>query len=194
MTGSALGSFQSTGREPGGMLTQGVRRLAPAALTRRAHPAGSVTAPAWALNGLRPGIGRRTSAWIAKMKQSRIQAVDHVNLEAHIRLAEDVRRFYTEIALLDEVPCSEVDPPRLSFISERIELRVALVEKPWIEPVACRVTIAVPSLAETAELLEERRIPYEPLSGLSFTDRRLEMHDPAGNRMALKQAWPDGPF
>ncbi len=41
----AAGSFQSTGRKPGGMLTQGVRRLAPAALTRRIHPAESVTDP-----------------------------------------------------------------------------------------------------------------------------------------------------
>lgn len=128
------------------------------------------------------------------MKQSRIQAVDHVNLEAHMRLADDVRRFYTEIAMLDEVHSSETDPPRLCFKSERIELRVALVDKPWIEPVACRVMITVPSLEDTAELLEECGIPYEPLSGLSFTDRRLELHDPAGNRVALKQAWPGGPF
>lgn len=128
------------------------------------------------------------------MKPSRIQAVDHVNLEAPIRLAEDVRQFYMEIALLDEVPCSDADPPWLCFISERIELRVALLDTPQIEPVACRVTIAVSSLAEAAELLEERRVPFESLSGLSFTDRRLETHDPAGNRVALKQAWPGGPF
>ncbi len=128
------------------------------------------------------------------MRQSRIQAIDHVNLEAPIGLAEDIRRFYTEIALLDELPRSEADPPRLCFKSERIELRIALLERPWIEPVACRVMIAVPSLAETAELLEECGTPYERLSGLSFTDRRLEMHDPAGNRVALKQAWPSGPF
>ena len=36
---------QDTRREPGGMLTQEVRGLVPAALTRRTHPAGSVTDP-----------------------------------------------------------------------------------------------------------------------------------------------------
>ncbi len=43
VTESASGTFQSTGRKPGDILTQGVHRLAPAALTRRTHPAGSVT-------------------------------------------------------------------------------------------------------------------------------------------------------
>ena len=58
---SASGTFQSTWRKPGDILTfqstgckpggpgapgtQEVRRLAPAALTGRTHPAGSVTHP-----------------------------------------------------------------------------------------------------------------------------------------------------
>ena len=59
MTETASGIFQSTGRKPGDMLVQSVRRLAPAALTRRTHPAGSATDPAEARG--RPRITANSS-------------------------------------------------------------------------------------------------------------------------------------
>lgn len=128
------------------------------------------------------------------MEPSRIQAVNHVDLEAPPGLAEELRWFYAELAQLDEVICDEAEAQRLCFKSEQIELRVHLVENPRIDPVARRVTIAVLSLTEAAELLDERSLPYARVSGLLFTDRRLEMHDPAGNRVVLKQHWGDGPL
>ena len=128
------------------------------------------------------------------MKPSRIQAVAHVNIEAPFGLDEDLRWFYGEVAQLDELPCSQVEPAWLCFKSEQIELRVHLLERPCIEAVACRVTLAVPSLGEVADRLEERSVPFERLSGLSPTDRRLQTHDPAGNRVEFKQEWRMGPF
>ena len=124
------------------------------------------------------------------MKPSRIQAVDHVNLEAASGFAEDLRWFYGEVAGLEEVPGDSQAPPHLCFRSARLELRVWHVDKPRVDPIAIRVTLAVPSLAEAAEDLEERSIAYARLSGIMFTDRRLMTHDPAGNAVILKQEWP----
>jgi catechol 2,3-dioxygenase-like lactoylglutathione lyase family enzyme len=57
-----------------------------------------------------------------------------------------------------------------------------------------RVTIAVPSLAEAVQRLDERSVAYERLTGILFTDRRLQVLDPAGNRVEFKQEWGLGPF
>ena len=123
------------------------------------------------------------------MEPSRIQAVDHVNIEALPGLEDELRWFYTELAQLAEVAAPATDPPCIRFRSEQIELRVHLVPEPQVDPVACRVTITVPSLDEAAGRLDERSISYERLSGLAYTDRRLQALDPAGNRVEFKQAW-----
>ena len=128
------------------------------------------------------------------MKPSRIQAVDHVNIEAPLGLEESLRWFYGEVAQLDEVPSGTAAPARLCFESEQIELRIRLVERPEIEAVACRVTLTVPSLEDTAERLAERSLPCEHQSGIAVTDRRLQALDPAGNRVEFKQESRVGPF
>jgi len=128
------------------------------------------------------------------MEPSRIQAVDHVNLEAPYGVDEGMRWFYAEVAVLEEVSCDDPAPNRLCFISRQIELRVNFVDSPDIDPLEPRVTIFVPSLSEVAERLEERSVPYTTLTGLMYTDRRLEVHDPAGNRVVLKQETHGGVF
>ncbi len=128
------------------------------------------------------------------MEPSRIQAVDHVNLEAPYGVDEGMRWFYAEVAVLEEVSCDDPATNRLCFISRQIELRVNFVDSPDIDPLEPRVTILVPSLSEVAEQLEERSVPYTTLTGLMYTDRRLEVHDPAGNRVVLKQETHGGVF
>lgn len=117
-----------------------------------------------------------------------------MNIDAPLGLEEDLCWFYTEVGRLEEVPCAEPDPRLLCFKSARIELRIHLVERPRIDPLARRVTITVESLSDIADCLAERKVPYERLSGLTFTDRRLETHDPAGNRIEFKQGWPQAPL
>jgi hypothetical protein len=121
------------------------------------------------------------------MEESRIQAVDHVNLEARMGVEDAMRWFYGEIAGLDEVDSDSRETGRLCFKSGRIELRVSCVDTPRIDSVARRITIFVESLDDVAEYLEEHSIAYTRLSGLMYSDRRLEVHDPSGNRVALKQ-------
>ncbi len=124
------------------------------------------------------------------MKASRIQAVDHVNLEAPPRLEDKLVWFYTEVGRLDRVVDEREEPSRLCFGSAGLELRIRIVDTPRIDPLPRRLTLAVPSLAQAAELLEERRVRYVRLSGLWFTDSRLATLDPAGHRVELKQEWP----
>lgn len=124
----------------------------------------------------------------ALMDESRIQAVDHVNLEAPNGREEGLRWFYGEVAQLEEVASDGADPLRLCFKSGQIELRVHCVPSPRVEPIECRATVFVDSLATAVEQLEERRVPFTRLSGLLYSDRRVEVHDPAGNRVALKQS------
>ena len=124
------------------------------------------------------------------MKSSRIQAVDHIHVEARPGLEEELIRFYTEVGGLECVADGDGDPPGLCFRSAHLQLHIRLVDNPRVEPLARRMTLAVESLAETSKLLEERSISYLRLPGLWYTDSRLSVCDPAGHRVELKQQWP----
>lgn len=128
------------------------------------------------------------------MRHSRIQAVDHVNIEAPFGIDDELRWFYGEIAELEERPVEGPAGPGLCFRSERIELRIRFVEDPQIEAVACRVIVSVSQMAEATERLEERKVPFQQLSGLGWSDRRIQVLDPAGNRTELKQAYSGPPL
>ncbi len=128
------------------------------------------------------------------VKQSRIQAVDHVNLEALRGVEEALRWFYGEIAELDDITEANGDASILRFRSERIEVRIRIVGEPAIDPVRYRVTIVVPNLDETAERLLEAGSEIERISGLMWSDRQIATFDPAGHRIILKQHWPTGPL
>lgn len=130
------------------------------------------------------------------MKESRIVAVDHVCLEASRGLDEELTWFYGELLDLEIVAdeLQEHDGIWLRFRSGRLELRVQLVDNPKIEAVACCVTILVLSLFEVQEVLNDRRVRYHRFTGMSYTDRRIGLLDPAGNRLELKQQWPFGPL
>jgi hypothetical protein len=123
------------------------------------------------------------------MKPSRIQAVDHVNLEAPFGSEEGLVWFYTEVGRLDWAADDGEDAPDLCFRSARLELRIRFVDRPQVDPLTRRLTLVVSSLAEAAVLLKERSMPFARVSGLGYTDRRLGTSDPAGHRVELKQGW-----
>lgn len=128
------------------------------------------------------------------MKPSRIQAVDHVNLQAPRGIEEALRWFYGEIVELDDLTETNDDAAIFRFRSERIEVRIRLVEQPAIDPVRYRVTIGVPNLDETADRLLESGVEIERISGLMWSDRQIATFDPAGHRVILKQHWETGPL
>jgi hypothetical protein len=128
------------------------------------------------------------------MEQNRIQAISRVNLQAPPGREERLRWFYGELAELEEVANDRGGASRLCFKSGRIEIHIHMMKDPRIDPIGNRATIAVPSLSDCVEQLEESSTPYERLTGTMFTDRRVQTHDPAGNRVTLKQYWPVGLF
>ncbi|HNQ24552.1 MAG TPA: hypothetical protein PKK06_15830 [Phycisphaerae bacterium] len=124
------------------------------------------------------------------MRPSRIQAVDHIHLEAAPEAADDLRWFYTEVAALEEVDgLDPVATGRLAFRSEKLEVRFRFVPRPLVEPNRRRMTVAVPSLAAAAALLAERGLGHARERGLLYTEERLHVLDPAGHRVELKQDW-----
>ena len=128
------------------------------------------------------------------MRHSRIQAVDHVNIESPFGLDDKLRWFYGEVAELEERPPDAKMGAGICFRSERIELRIRFSPEPRIESVECRVLVGVSSIDEAAERLVERKTPFQPLSGLAGSDRRIQVLDPAGNRVELRQAHRDIPL
>jgi hypothetical protein len=128
------------------------------------------------------------------MGDSRIQAVEHVHMEARPELAEDLRWFYGILGTLPETRDSGVEGV-LRFRSAQIELRIRLLpDAPEVDPVPARLTLAVPSLEEARRELEERHWPFEEEKGLSYTERRLIALDPMGHRITFKREWRYGPF
>ncbi|MCO6436995.1 MAG: hypothetical protein J5J06_07900 [Phycisphaerae bacterium] len=126
------------------------------------------------------------------MIESRIVAVDHVHLEASPEACENLRWFYGELAGLTDLQPDEWQGELLRFKSERIELRIRLTPEPRLEQIAHTATILVDSLDLACEQLLERRIAFDRLSNVAFTDRRISLLDPGGNRVAFKQRWPFG--
>lgn len=125
------------------------------------------------------------------MKPSRIQAVDHVNMEAPLGVEDGLRWFYGEVVGLEEIPPARGTEPVLCFRSGNLELRIRLLPRPNVDPMDGRLTLMVQFLSEAKRLLDERHVSYEPLHGLDWTDRRVSLLDPGGNRVELKQQWPE---
>ncbi|HEY3246589.1 MAG TPA: VOC family protein [Phycisphaerae bacterium] len=124
------------------------------------------------------------------LHSAHVQAVDNVHLEAPPQCADDLRWFYADLVGLECVEEALAGAGSiLRFRSERIELHLRLTPEPQLEPVACRAVLLVPSLAAAAERLSERKIAFVRINGIQYTDRRLSLLDPGGNRIELKQAW-----
>ena len=128
------------------------------------------------------------------MRSSRIQAVEDVALEVAPGLSDEVRWFYGEVGGLTEVASNAPAEAVTCFKSAHINLFVAEVECPRIDPVAVRVTLSVTSLLDVAAKLADRGVAVTRESGLNYTDRRLIAQDPGGNRIAFKREWPDWPL
>lgn len=123
------------------------------------------------------------------MVSSRIVAVEPVRMEAPAELVDELRDFYLDVAMLEELPVVDQEPG-LRFGSEQTELRIRFCSTPTIDSVALRTTIGIPSIEDLVEKLEDREIAFQRLTGLVYTDRRVQTCDPAGNRIDFKRQWP----
>ena len=123
------------------------------------------------------------------MRESRILAVDHVEMQTQGGCEEALLWFYhglVGLAVVEEPPRS---PPRLCFRSAALELRYSFLPQPQIEGTAHRATLLVDSLRVARKVLDDARVSYTRITGTAFTDRYLSLIDPGGNRVAIRQAW-----
>jgi len=125
------------------------------------------------------------------MRPSQINAIERIVLEAPQDATEDLCWFYGDLVGLTLVSAAVYAGPLL-FRSAGVELRIEIKSAPRIEPTRRRALISVQSLTWVIERLEERRIAYTRVSGIDWTDRRVSLLDPAGNRVELKQEWRSG--
>ena len=119
-----------------------------------------------------------------------LHAIDHVHLDVPPGILDRMRAFYADLLGLPVIDGRDDLGPTLSLGGTRAALRLVVRERPDIHPARRRLTLIVPSLGETTERLIEQRVPHRTRLGLSYTDRRLYLRDPAGHLVELKQIWP----
>ncbi len=127
------------------------------------------------------------------MRPSQIIAVDTVVMQASPAAGERLIWFYRDLVGLTLIE-ETLDTDHLGFQSALLELRIELREDPTSHAVRRQGLFSVRSLEETAKTLEEEGMPYDRVRGWSWTDRRLSLLDPGGNRVELKQEWRRGVF
>lgn len=120
--------------------------------------------------------------------------MDDIHLDAAEGCEDAARWFYGELAGLEERATDPDGPSVLCFKSERVRLRIWFASSGDVDPVPVRLAIAVPSLDEIATALEERKRPFDRLSGLASSDRRLQVLDPMGYRVEFRQSSWVGPL
>ncbi len=127
------------------------------------------------------------------MRPSQINAIDRIELEAAPQARDELIWFYRDLVEL-EIDESSSDDTVLRFRSARVELRIKLIENPRLDSVRRRALISVRSVIATAEVLDERHLEYTRVTGFNWSDRRLSLLDPGGNRVELKQEWRSDVF
>lgn len=121
----------------------------------------------------------------------RLSAVSNIELQASPGIDSDLVWFYADVAGLTPVDApSDAETHVLRFKSDRLEIRITIVENPAIESVDDRVTLIAPDLEQVAHALAKRKHPYHWFRGLRFTDQALILLDPAGNRIRIRRRWP----
>jgi catechol 2,3-dioxygenase-like lactoylglutathione lyase family enzyme len=127
------------------------------------------------------------------MKPSQIIAVDNIEMEALPSARDRLMWFYRDLVGLTFIE-DTLNFDCLRFRSALLELRIVLSERARVEAVRRQALVSVRSLEDTARVLEEESIHFEQIRGWNWTDRRLSLLDPGGNRVELKQEWRRGVF
>ena len=125
------------------------------------------------------------------MRPSQIIAIDRVRLEGPVAARDRLIWFYRDLVELVFVE-DTLNSSALRFRSARLELYIDLSDRPKVDPHRRRALLSVRSLEATAAVLDEEGVAYQPLSGWGWSDRRLSLLDPGGNRVELKQEWRRG--
>ena len=122
---------------------------------------------------------------------SEVEAVDDVRVAAALSLAEESREFYVEILGLQEYKNHEgrtgSHDRELCFWGQHNRLILQLVEAPRVQSLRRKALICVKSLQDVRDRLDERRIEYVRCRSLGWAGERLQVWDPSGNLVELRQ-------
>ena len=120
-----------------------------------------------------------------------VESIADVWLDGSAQRASEHRRFYTEYLGLVEVehpPVPEGGPAVLCFEGQRNRVCIKSWERPVVDTVPVRAVIAVKSLDALRQILEDNRVMYFSLRGVGGLSHRLQVLDPEGNRLEVRES------
>jgi catechol 2,3-dioxygenase-like lactoylglutathione lyase family enzyme len=118
-----------------------------------------------------------------------------VFIEVRPEESEHCREFYTQILGLllesSEPPAHDPASPQaegeLRLVGQHHRLVLQFRRNPEIDSVKRAALITVKSLTDVREMLEDRAIPYVRLRSLGWAGERVQVSDPSGNLLELRQ-------
>jgi len=124
-------------------------------------------------------------------RRPRLLAVGPVTIDAQWRLRAETEQFYAVLIGLGW-PQVVVEPSGwglLAFDLDGPDLRVRLTRRPRIWANRPRVVIEIPDLHGLCCRLRAEDVPYQFMHGWCWTDQRIGLWDPSGNRLEVKRLW-----
>ncbi len=123
-----------------------------------------------------------------KPRPTEVLCVREVRAEMPAERVAQVRDFYTRLLRLEPWPDGAQIPGCLGLGSQQRGLLLQVRHDPIIDPVRIRVRLLVDGLDELRQRLDQQPWPYEFLHGLGWTERRMLLHDPAGNLIEVRES------
>ncbi|MGA3065841.1 MAG: hypothetical protein ABSF29_03230 [Tepidisphaeraceae bacterium] len=113
----------------------------------------------------------------------RLVAIEDCRLPASAGLEQELDRFYAGLLRFQRLD----DSDQLAYKAENQDLRFQIVEGPVTPREMRTLGIAVPSLAELTQRLNDAEIEFVRLQGLMPGTQSLMVYDPAGNPLEITE-------
>lgn len=120
--------------------------------------------------------------------ETRVHAVREVRVPVPPELLPRIVDFYQTLLELPPWPPADQVPGAWAVGSRRSGVVFVFSHDPVVDPFRRRLVLRVRSLDRAAIRLDEREWPYQRHRGLFFTDQWLELNDPVGHRLELRQS------
>lgn len=127
---------------------------------------------------------------VRETERSVVQSIREVRVGVPAEQHSDVLTFYSEVLGLDAWPAERQVPGGTGVGPLRRGLLLQFRHDPPVDPLRRRLVLIVRSLDAVADRLRERAWPFARLRGLSATDEWIDLNDPTGHRLELRQMQP----
>jgi hypothetical protein len=119
-----------------------------------------------------------------------VQGIREIRVGIAAERSPDVLAFYADVLGLTAWPAACQVPGGTGVGPLRRGLFLQMRHDPPVDPFRRRVVLRVGSLDAVADRLRAREWPYSRPRGLSPTDEWIEVCDPMGHRLELRQVQP----